>query len=148
MRFDYESQHEAELSIKEGQVLDVLSENANGWWKAELNGVVGLIPFNFCERLALEDSTGAKATAAVAASRAAGNVIAAPTAPASASVNNATASGEQDPAPPADAPGSPPNLARRGPARVGLIAPGGLDELAQVSTVCITCISARIIKCF
>lgn len=139
MRFDYESQHEAELTIKEGQVLDVLSENANGWWKAELNGVVGLIPFNFCERLALEDSTGAKATAAVAASRAAGNVVAAPTAPASASVD--AASGEPEPPPPTDGPGAPPSPARRGPARVGLIAPGGLDELAQVGNcaLCVVC---------
>jgi glutaminase len=111
--FDYDALDPVELTIREGQVLENVVRNDSGWWKGTLNGVEGLIPFNFCvpiaKRAALE--------AIEAQKRVAGSGTAAPpTEP----TPNAAAAG-------ATAPVRPP---RKGTAGVNVLAaPGGMDEL-------------------
>jgi len=47
-QYDYDAQEDNELSFKEGDTVNVLDTfKGAGWWKAELNGKVGLIPGNF-----------------------------------------------------------------------------------------------------
>ncbi|GIY46345.1 CD2-associated protein [Caerostris extrusa] len=49
--FPYESQNEDELSLKEGDIITVLSKEIEdkGWWRGELNNRIGVFPDNFCE---------------------------------------------------------------------------------------------------
>jgi hypothetical protein len=49
--FDYDAADPLELSIRENDIIHVLSEDASGWWKGECNGVVGLFPHNFVEKI-------------------------------------------------------------------------------------------------
>jgi len=47
-QYDYDAQEDNELSFKEGDIVTVLDTfKGAGWWKAELNGKIGLIPGNF-----------------------------------------------------------------------------------------------------
>ena len=48
--FEYEGQREDELSLQPGDIVTILRED-EGWWEGEINGVVGLFPSNFCERI-------------------------------------------------------------------------------------------------
>lgn len=47
--YAYEAQNDDELTIKEGDVITVLTKEVEdkGWWKGELNGRVGVFPDNF-----------------------------------------------------------------------------------------------------
>ncbi|EEC12683.1 hypothetical protein IscW_ISCW020520 [Ixodes scapularis] len=47
--YGYEAQNEDELTIREGDVIVVLTKEVEdkGWWKGELNGRVGVFPDNF-----------------------------------------------------------------------------------------------------
>ena len=47
--FDYEAENDDELSLKEGEIVEVLSQEEEGWWKGSLNGKVGVFPANFVE---------------------------------------------------------------------------------------------------
>lgn len=49
--FSYKAQNEDELTIKEGDIITIISkENEDvGWWKGELNGRIALFPDNFVE---------------------------------------------------------------------------------------------------
>lgn len=47
-QYDYDAQEDNELSFKEGDIVTVLDTfKGAGWWKAELNGKIGLCPGNF-----------------------------------------------------------------------------------------------------
>jgi len=46
--YQFDAQHPQELSFRVGDILNIL-ENNGEWWKAELNGSVGLIPSNYVE---------------------------------------------------------------------------------------------------
>jgi glutaminase len=116
--FDYDALDPVELTIREGQVLENVVRNDSGWWKGTLNGVDGLIPFNFCvpiaKRAALEAIEAQKRVAVAAGSGAAAAPPTEPT-PAAAAAGGATA------------PVRPP---RKGTAGVNVLAaPGGMDEL-------------------
>ena len=51
-QYDYDAQEENELSFKEGDIVTVLDTfKGAGWWKAELNGKIGLIPGNFFNKV-------------------------------------------------------------------------------------------------
>merc|ERR1712146_825136 len=46
--YDCDAQEDNKLSFKEGDIVTVLDKfRGAGWWKAELNGRVGLLPNNF-----------------------------------------------------------------------------------------------------
>ncbi|RXG72743.1 SH3 domain-containing kinase-binding protein 1 [Armadillidium vulgare] len=47
--FSYVPQHEDELALKEGDVVVVLEEVEEGWWKGILGDKVGMFPSNFVE---------------------------------------------------------------------------------------------------
>ncbi|XP_051969896.1 SH3 domain-containing kinase-binding protein 1 isoform X1 [Xyrauchen texanus] len=51
--FPYEAQNEDELSIKEGEIVTIISKDCAdaGWWQGELNGKKGLFPDNFVKLL-------------------------------------------------------------------------------------------------
>lgn len=47
--FDYDAENSDELTLKEGDMVEVLDQEEEGWWKGELYGKVGLFPSNFVE---------------------------------------------------------------------------------------------------
>ncbi|GAB6032670.1 SH3-domain kinase binding protein 1 [Chamberlinius hualienensis] len=49
--FSYEAQNEDELTLKEGDTINIISKEIEdkGWWKGELNGRLGVFPDNFVE---------------------------------------------------------------------------------------------------
>ena len=47
--FDYDAQHDDELTIRVGQVIKNVREVDEGWAEGELLGKVGLFPDNFVE---------------------------------------------------------------------------------------------------
>ena len=57
---DYEATDPLELSFREGDVIVVIQENNTGWWKGELDGVVGLFPSNFTEELPANQAVSAE----------------------------------------------------------------------------------------
>ncbi|XP_067840623.1 CD2-associated protein isoform X2 [Heptranchias perlo] len=49
--FDYIPQNEDELEIKTGDVIEIIEEVEEGWWKGILNEKTGLFPSNFVKEL-------------------------------------------------------------------------------------------------
>ena len=49
--FPYTAQYEDELSLKEGQLITIITKDCEdeGWWKGEIDGKVGLFSDNFVE---------------------------------------------------------------------------------------------------
>jgi len=46
--YDYESQSPEELTIKEGDVIQVTNKDvAEGWWEGILDGITGQFPANY-----------------------------------------------------------------------------------------------------
>ena len=45
--FGHDAESDDELSLKEGELVEVLDQEDDGWWKGLLNGKVGLFPTNF-----------------------------------------------------------------------------------------------------
>ncbi len=47
--FPYTALNEDELSLSEGQVINIVSKEVEdkGWWKGEIDGKVGVFPDNF-----------------------------------------------------------------------------------------------------
>ena len=49
--YDYDAQDAEELSLAAGDLLDLLQEEASGWWVGQLRGKKGLFPYNYVEKL-------------------------------------------------------------------------------------------------
>ncbi|XP_042334735.1 unconventional myosin-If-like [Sceloporus undulatus] len=49
--YQYLSQDVDELSFNVGDVIDLLMEDASGWWKGRLHGREGLFPGNYVQKL-------------------------------------------------------------------------------------------------
>ncbi|KAJ8010748.1 hypothetical protein DPEC_G00078380 [Dallia pectoralis] len=49
--FSYAPQNDDELELKIGDVIDVLEEVEEGWWKGTLNGKIGMFPSNFIKEM-------------------------------------------------------------------------------------------------
>ncbi len=47
MEFDYQSQHDDELTIAVGDIISNIRKDEGGWWVGELDGRRGLFPDNF-----------------------------------------------------------------------------------------------------
>jgi hypothetical protein len=47
--FDFDAQAADELRLQQGDVVVLVAEAESGWWKAELNGMRGVVPFNYLE---------------------------------------------------------------------------------------------------
>uniref|UniRef100_A0A1A7X998 Osteoclast-stimulating factor 1 n=1 Tax=Iconisemion striatum TaxID=60296 RepID=A0A1A7X998_9TELE len=55
--FSYVPQHEDELELKVGDVIEVIAEVEEGWWEGFLNGKVGMFPSNFTKEVLTESET-------------------------------------------------------------------------------------------
>ncbi|KAI3355412.1 hypothetical protein L3Q82_018255, partial [Scortum barcoo] len=53
--FSYVPQHEDELELKIGDVIEIIAEVEEGWWEGFLNGKTGMFPSNFTKEI-LNDS--------------------------------------------------------------------------------------------
>eukprot|EP00004_Rigifila_ramosa_P020324 TRINITY_DN526_c0_g1_i1.p1 TRINITY_DN526_c0_g1~~TRINITY_DN526_c0_g1_i1.p1 ORF type:complete len:1124 (-),score=315.94 TRINITY_DN526_c0_g1_i1:62-3412(-) len=49
--YAYAPQNPDELAIAEGDVITILEEGADGWWKGELRGKIGVFPSNYVQKL-------------------------------------------------------------------------------------------------
>ncbi len=47
VEFDYQSQHDDELTIAVGDIISNIRKDEGGWWVGELDGRRGLFPDNF-----------------------------------------------------------------------------------------------------
>eukprot|EP01090_Pellita_catalonica_P010441 TRINITY_DN21887_c0_g1_i1.p1 TRINITY_DN21887_c0_g1~~TRINITY_DN21887_c0_g1_i1.p1 ORF type:complete len:156 (+),score=17.22 TRINITY_DN21887_c0_g1_i1:44-469(+) len=45
--YDFEPQHNDELHLKEGDIVEVLEQRDDGWWRGQVGGRVGLFPANY-----------------------------------------------------------------------------------------------------
>lgn len=60
--FPYEAANEDELTLKEGELITLLSREVadQGWWRGELRGKVGVFPDNFVEVVQLDEQQHTK----------------------------------------------------------------------------------------
>ncbi|XP_012234244.1 unconventional myosin-Ie-like [Linepithema humile] len=49
--YDYDPQDLDELSLREGDIVEVLKEHEGGWWHGRLKGKTGLFPSNYVEKI-------------------------------------------------------------------------------------------------
>ncbi|XP_047127425.1 SH3 domain-containing kinase-binding protein 1 isoform X2 [Hydra vulgaris] len=47
--FRYEPEQDDELALEVGEIVEILDDSDDGWWKGKLNGKVGMFPSNFVE---------------------------------------------------------------------------------------------------
>ncbi|CAL1596493.1 unnamed protein product [Knipowitschia caucasica] len=52
--FSYIPQHEDELELKIGDIIEVITEVEEGWWEGVLNGKSGMFPSNFTKEIILD----------------------------------------------------------------------------------------------
>lgn len=57
VKYSYKAQNEDELSLMKGDIITVISKDLQdpGWWKGELNGLVGVFPDNFVALISNND---------------------------------------------------------------------------------------------
>ena len=58
--YEYEAYDDDELTLHVGDVIDVICEVEDGWWRGSLNGTIGLLPSNFVELVVEKDVGQAK----------------------------------------------------------------------------------------
>ncbi|XP_059106530.1 SH3 domain-containing kinase-binding protein 1 isoform X1 [Peromyscus eremicus] len=51
VEFDYQAQHDDELTISVGEVITNIRKEAGGWWEGQINGRRGLFPDNFVREI-------------------------------------------------------------------------------------------------
>lgn len=51
MVFSYAQDHEDELNLKVGDIINIIGEEEEGWWRGVLNGKEGVFPSNFVEEI-------------------------------------------------------------------------------------------------
>ena len=58
--FSYQGMGKEELTLQAGQVVDINTKELEdaGWWKGEVDGVVGVFPENFVKLIAKDDKGG------------------------------------------------------------------------------------------
>ncbi|XP_008306313.1 SH3 domain-containing kinase-binding protein 1 isoform X2 [Cynoglossus semilaevis] len=57
--FSYVPQHEDELELKIGDIIEVIAEVEEGWWEGFLNGKTGMFPSNFTKEIVTESDSAA-----------------------------------------------------------------------------------------
>ncbi|XP_069368203.1 SH3 domain-containing kinase-binding protein 1 isoform X5 [Paralichthys olivaceus] len=60
--FSYVPQHEDELELKIGDVIEIIAEVEEGWWEGLLNGKTGMFPSNFTKVVLTESDAAATDT--------------------------------------------------------------------------------------
>jgi hypothetical protein len=48
--YEYVAREDDELTIRPGDIIILIKENPD-WWEGELNGKVGLFPYNYVEKI-------------------------------------------------------------------------------------------------
>ncbi|KAJ8794613.1 hypothetical protein J1605_003084 [Eschrichtius robustus] len=51
VEFDYQAQHDDELTITVGEIITNIRKEDGGWWEGQINGRRGLFPDNFVRDL-------------------------------------------------------------------------------------------------
>ncbi|KAM6979192.1 nostrin [Tautogolabrus adspersus] len=54
--YDFTPEHDDELALKEGDLLDIYGKDENGWWFGKLNGETGHFPSTYVEELPILSS--------------------------------------------------------------------------------------------
>lgn len=54
--FSYNQDHEDELNLKVGDIIDIIGEEEEGWWRGILNGKEGVFPSNFVEEIQINNT--------------------------------------------------------------------------------------------
>ncbi|KAL4695420.1 hypothetical protein H8959_000515 [Pygathrix nigripes] len=59
VEFDYQAQHDDELTISVGEIITNIRKEDGGWWEGQINGRRGLFPDNFvrCHLVLNHEST-------------------------------------------------------------------------------------------
>lgn len=52
--FSYKQDHEDELNLNVGDIIEVLGEEEEGWWRGVLHGKIGVFPSNFVEEIQVD----------------------------------------------------------------------------------------------
>lgn len=47
--FDYDAENSDELTIKVGEIVEIIREVEDGWWEGSIHGRTGVFPSNFVE---------------------------------------------------------------------------------------------------
>lgn len=57
MMYPYEAVNDDELTLREGDVITLVSKDCQdmGWWKGELNGRLGVFPDNFVQIISVDE---------------------------------------------------------------------------------------------
>lgn len=63
--FSYSQEHEDELNLNVGDVIDIVGEVEEGWWKGTLNGKEGVFPSNFVEEIASQPTPSLREEASI-----------------------------------------------------------------------------------
>lgn len=69
MEFDYQSQHDDELTIAVGDIISNIRKDEGGWWEGELDGRRGLFPDNFVREIKKESKKEVKKESSLAGSK-------------------------------------------------------------------------------
>lgn len=59
--FSYSPIHEDELKLNVGDIITVVGEEEEGWWRGKLNGKAGVFPSNFIEEIILPPKPSSRA---------------------------------------------------------------------------------------
>ena len=49
--YDYDARDVDELTFKEGQFIELISEDPSGWWQGKIGAKSGLFPSNYVEKV-------------------------------------------------------------------------------------------------
>ncbi|GLD46966.1 SH3 domain-containing kinase-binding protein 1 isoform X1, partial [Lates japonicus] len=60
--FSYVPQHEDELELKIGDIIEIIAEVEEGWWEGILNGKTGMFPSNFTREILTESDSASADT--------------------------------------------------------------------------------------
>ncbi|XP_016134491.1 SH3 domain-containing kinase-binding protein 1-like [Sinocyclocheilus grahami] len=69
VEFDYQAQHDDELTIAVGDIVSNIRKNEGGWWEGELDGRRGLFPDNFVREIKKDSKKEVKKESSLAGSK-------------------------------------------------------------------------------
>ncbi|XP_077101031.1 SH3 domain-containing kinase-binding protein 1 isoform X4 [Siphateles boraxobius] len=69
VEFDYQAQHDDELTIAVGDIISNIRKDDGGWWEGELDGRRGLFPDNFVREIKKDSKKEMKKESSLAGSR-------------------------------------------------------------------------------
>ena len=53
--FSYTAENDDELSLNLGEIIEIVGDEEEGWWRGKLNGKEGVFPCNFVEPIEEEE---------------------------------------------------------------------------------------------